>query len=244
MKGKKLTLEEFIQKSNNVHSYKYDYSKSKFSITAEKVLILCPIHGEFLQIASSHLSGRGCPKCAKEILIHCRRSTKEEFIEKVNERHNYKYDYSRVVYKNNNTKVQIICPEHGIFEQTPRGHLTYGCPKCHLRGYDRESWIKIAIKNKNSKLYIIECFNNEEKFIKIGITSRSLKERFGGKEMPYNYKIIMIYEYSPEIIWDFEKELHKLYSKDYQYIPKIPFNGMYECYNMWITETLYPRIFD
>lgn len=240
---KKNTTEDFIQKANKIHKGLYDYSKVSYVNSKTKVIIICPIHGKFEQIAASHLSGRGCSKCAKNILIHCRRSTKEEFIEKVNKKHNYKYDYSNVEYKNNNTKVKIICPEHGVFEQTPRGHLTYGCPKCHLRGYSRESWIKIAAKNNKSKLYIIECFNNEERFIKIGITSKSLKERFTKNEMPYNYKIIMIYEYPPEIIWDFEKELHRTYNKDYQYIPKIPFNGRYECYNIWITETLYPRIF-
>jgi len=59
-----------------------------------------------------------------------------------------------VDYKNNNTKVQIKCPEHGIFEQTPRGHLTYGCPKCHIRGYSKDNWVKIAEKNNFSHVAV------------------------------------------------------------------------------------------
>lgn len=41
------------------------------------------------------------------------------------------YDYTKVNYKNNNTKVEIICKEHGSFLQSPKSHLRGdGCPKC------------------------------------------------------------------------------------------------------------------
>lgn len=57
--------------------------------------------------------------------------TKEEFIIKSQKIHNNKYDYSKVEYKNRNTKVCIICPIHGEFWQTPAGHLSgRGCNKC------------------------------------------------------------------------------------------------------------------
>ena len=53
------------------------------------------------------------------------------FIEKAKQVHVDKYDYSKVEYKNNSTKVTIICPEHGPFEQTPAAHWKgAGCPKC------------------------------------------------------------------------------------------------------------------
>lgn len=61
-----------------------------------------------------------------------RRKTKEEFVKEANIIHNNKYDYSKVEYKNNNTKVCIICPEHGEFWQTPYKHLSgQGCPLCY-----------------------------------------------------------------------------------------------------------------
>ena len=45
--------------------------------------------------------------------------------------HKNKYDYSKMVYKNNYTKVCIICPEHGEFWQTPNNHLAgSGCKYC------------------------------------------------------------------------------------------------------------------
>ena len=57
--------------------------------------------------------------------------TTEEFIKKGKTIHNNKYDYSKVEYKNNRTKICIICPQHGEFWQTPGSHLSgCGCPKC------------------------------------------------------------------------------------------------------------------
>ena len=56
---------------------------------------------------------------------------KEEFIKRAKEIHGNKYDYSKVNYVNNNTKVSIICPKHGEFWQTPSCHLSRcGCPIC------------------------------------------------------------------------------------------------------------------
>ena len=59
----RLTTEEFIAKAKQVHDNKYDYSKTKYNHSTDKVKIICPIHGEFEQQASVHLFGHGCPKC-------------------------------------------------------------------------------------------------------------------------------------------------------------------------------------
>lgn len=53
-----------------------------------------------------------------------------EYISEVSVKHNNYYDYSLVDYKNAHTKIKIICPIHGIFEQTPINHKRYGCKKC------------------------------------------------------------------------------------------------------------------
>lgn len=56
---------------------------------------------------------------------------KEQFILKSTIIHDGKYDYSLVEYINTNSKVSIICPNHGVFNQTPKNHLhNHGCPKC------------------------------------------------------------------------------------------------------------------
>jgi predicted nucleic acid-binding Zn-ribbon protein len=60
-----------------------------------------------------------------------RKLTKEEFIERARKAHGDKYDYSKVEYVNNKTKICIICSKHGEFYQTPNDHLTnHGCPNC------------------------------------------------------------------------------------------------------------------
>ncbi len=58
--------------------------------------------------------------------------TQEDFIKKVRLKHGDKYDYSDTIYINANTKIKIICNEHGIFEQRAFSHLTKGCIKCHF----------------------------------------------------------------------------------------------------------------
>ena len=62
-----------------------------------------------------------------------KRLTKEEFVEKARKVHGDKYDYSKVEYQDNRTKVCIICPQHGEFWQKPNDHLNgCGCKPCSL----------------------------------------------------------------------------------------------------------------
>ena len=140
------TTEEWIASARKLHGDKYDYSKVKYVSSATKVCIICPEHGEFQQLPSQHLSGRGCPKCANEATGERCRSSKEEFIKKAREKHGDKYDYTKVEYVNSKTKVCIICHEHGEFKQTPHSHLQgQGCPKCSGKCVPTtEEWITSA----------------------------------------------------------------------------------------------------
>ena len=125
------TTEKFINKAREIHGDKYDYSKVQYSVGKENVTIICPIHGDFEMSPHSHLAGRGCPKCGNLKKGNTKRLTKEEFIEKAKKIHGDEYDYSLVEYKNNNTKIKIICRKHGVFETLPYVHLSnHKCPKC------------------------------------------------------------------------------------------------------------------
>ena len=123
--SKRLSLDEFIKKSNEIHDDKYDYSKSVYIGNHKNLTIICrePYHGEFEQTPSSHMIGSGCPICANIQRSLSIRSTIEEFIKKAKEIHGDKYDYSKSVYVNNNTKMTIKCPYHDEFEQTPANHM-------------------------------------------------------------------------------------------------------------------------
>ena len=131
---KKKTSDTFVLQSRNVHGDKYDYSKVEYVNNSTKVCIICPEHGEFWKTPKHHLHGQGCSLCAKRDASIKRTLTTDEFIEKARKIHRDKYDYSKVKYVNNSTKVCIICPEHGEFWMTPHNHLAnQGCPKCSGR---------------------------------------------------------------------------------------------------------------
>ena len=134
------STEEWVDLANEFHNGKYDYSKVNYVNNKTKVCIICPEHGhgEFWQKPNSHLSGQGCPKCANEANGERCRSSKEDFIKKARKKHGNKYDYSKVDYVNCDTKVCIICPEHGEFWQRPADHtMGIGCPKCNLSHLER-----------------------------------------------------------------------------------------------------------
>ena len=128
---KKLSNEEFINKAKLIHKNIYDYSKVNYINNRTKIIIICKIHGEFLQRPNSHLQNGSCLKCSIEIRKNNLRSSTEEFIIKSNNIHKNKYGYSKVNYINNSTKITIICKKHGDFLQRPIEHFNgYGCSKC------------------------------------------------------------------------------------------------------------------
>ena len=120
---------DFTKKAKQVHGNIYDYSKVNYINLNTKVEIICPIHGSFLQSPSDHIhSSHGCPVCGGT-----HRLSTSEFIRRAKQVHGNKYDYSKVCYKNMRTKVIIICPVHGKFQQLPKDHLNRGagCPFCN-----------------------------------------------------------------------------------------------------------------
>lgn len=127
-RGKRSSLEEFIDKAREVHGDKYDYSKVEYINSWTKVCIICHEHGGFYQTPMAHLNGQGCPKCLGRGL------SQDEIISKFKAVHNDKYDYSKVKFTRVKDKVCIICPEHGEFWKTPEKHIMgQGCPKCSFK---------------------------------------------------------------------------------------------------------------
>ena len=169
---KKLTKEEFIRKAREVHGWKYDYSKVNYINANEKVCIICPEHGEFWQTPGNHLYGQGCKFCNNKKRIFNRTKKIDVFINECKQKFGNKYDYSKVEYKNTDTKVCIICPEHGEFWQTPYHHLNskIGCPVCCGNSFkgteqfikeakeihgDKYDYSKVNYINANEKVCII-----------------------------------------------------------------------------------------
>jgi len=147
---KKITQNEYIDKCKLYHGDKYDYSKTEYNGWNKNVTLTCLEHGDF-NIRANYISVRGCQKCGFKKLSDSHKKTthKSKYykgninykpkkvyttsdfkIDSIN-KHNDRYDYSLVDFKNKKTKVQIICDVHGIFEQIPYRHVIgAGCPKC------------------------------------------------------------------------------------------------------------------
>jgi hypothetical protein len=125
----KQTQDDFIEKSKNIFN-NLDYSKVKYINSKTNIILVCKTHKEEFTIQPGpHLSyKRGCPYCSNHLLHF------DDFKKHGKDIHKDKYDYSKVVWKNVKTKVNIICKIHGEFWQTPDKHLNneQGCPKCKI----------------------------------------------------------------------------------------------------------------
>ena len=151
---KKLTTDQFIEKSNKIHNYKYDYSLVNYIKNNIKVEIICPIHGVFKQLPYAHLRGQGCKKCAKNT-----KRTSEEFIKLAIKKHGELYDYSFVNYINKKSLVKIKCEEHGIFEQRADLHLNgHGCKTC--RKSKMEKYLMKKLKELNIEYITDKKYND------------------------------------------------------------------------------------
>jgi len=123
-------LKYYIDKSNMVHNFKYDYSlinESDFRTSHQKVKVRCKNNHIFEVTLKEHISHKsGCVLCNRPV------NNLETFISASTLKHGNKYDYSKVNYVNQNTKVIIICKTHGEFTQKPTNHYhsKRGCPKC------------------------------------------------------------------------------------------------------------------
>lgn len=199
MGGKRLTTEEFIRRSKEVHGDRYDYREVEYKNQLKKVKIFCKKHKSyFFQIPKIHLTGSGCADCGREkvgkITGDRSRSTKKQFVDKAIKIHGDKYGYSKVEYINNNTNVKIFCKKcKKYFHQTPINHLNKKrCSRCHPE--KNKSWEinskSIFVKesrdmHKNKYDYSDVCFTSIR--TKVKILCRKHDKYF--YQTPYNHLI-------------------------------------------------------
>lgn len=158
--------EEFIKKANKEHNNKYDYSLVEYVNAGSKVKIICPKpnHGVFEQTPGAHVRPQNCPSCdldRKQNLFSI-----EKFIEQSKQTHGEtKYDYSVTTHKDENNKVSILCPKHGIFSITVNKHIQckQGCKKCgklsakQKRSFTQETFEEKARKAHGDKYDFSQC---------------------------------------------------------------------------------------
>ena len=185
--NKKLSTNKFIDKANKIHNNKYDYSKVNYINSHKKVVIRCPIHGDFEQKPNNHLNGTNCPKCIKIIHLQQRTFSTNKFIDIANKIHNNKYNYSKSQYTKSRNRVNILCSLHGMFIQNAGSHLAgHGCPNCN------ESKGELKIKellDKGKIKYIFQktfddCRNKNNKKLKFDffLPNKNILIEYDGKQ--------------------------------------------------------------
>ena len=235
-----LNNEGFINKANLKHNNKYTYLKTEYVNALEKVIITCPVHGDFEQRANQHLYGNGCPDCAREATLFSSEDklTEQELKSKLINDNKKHIDIDFKTYTGwTYTTLKCTCPEHGEFITSAKNFhkRVHGCIDCteNLNSHSRSNYIEIAKRNMKGKarLYVIRCWSDDEEFYKVGITTKSIKHRFSGKHFPYQYEIKQEIIDDAENIWNLEKVIQRL-AKGLQYTPKQYFNGVTECFKL------------
>lgn len=121
----KWDLDLFKLHCSKLNKNKFDYSKVKFNRIDEHVTIICPVHGEFEQLAYLHIGGNGCTHCSKT-----KAWDKNRFVEYFTDRYNGVDTYDKVLYVNQHTKVTVTCNVHGDYEILPLNYKKNRCTKC------------------------------------------------------------------------------------------------------------------
>ena len=170
------TTKKFIESARKIYGNKYSYDKVVYKKSNVSVCITCPEHGDFFITPNDFLDGHGCQKCASISRSKKRSSNTEDFIRKARLLHGNKYDYTKVEYSGNNTKVCIICPKHGEFWQTPHSHLNgRGCKICGIESRAQKRSLTLAdfiekAKQKHGNKYdysLIKSYKNGKQKIPI-----------------------------------------------------------------------------
>jgi hypothetical protein len=231
---KQILTEDFINKAKLKFGETLIFDKTIYDKSGKDIIVTCPVHGDFTTTPTKLMNTKnGCNQCAIEIVAKTHRYTQEEYFNIIFDVHGDYYDYSLSNYTTSSNKIKIICPIHGVFEQKARQHLTgSGCQVCgkeQLMGFKRSKFIE-KYTNKPCIFYTLKLFNEDEEFIKVGITGRSIKERFSDG-LPYKYEILSMVEDSPDIIWDLELSTKRQLT-EYNYVPKIQFFGYTECFTL------------
>lgn len=155
------TTDDFVEEAKKIFP-QYDFSLVNYKNAYTHVNVVCPIHGVFSIKPLHLLHGHGCKKCGQISGHDKQRKTTEEFIAEAKKVHGDKYNYSKVVYVNRDTKVCIICPIHGEFWQTPHSHLNkQGCPYCSESKLEKEMTDFLTSKKIS--------FEREKKFEWLGL---------------------------------------------------------------------------
>ena len=151
-----LTHEKFVERSNIIHNFKYDYSEFVYVNNIIKGIINCPKHGKFIQDPLNHLNGSGCPKCA----IENKKLNEEDLILEFKKIHGDKYSFPNLGYTSIFGSIQVFCNTHKRFFYPTASNFRQGtgCPYCKLN--KAENFLTDIFEEYN-----IDYLYNDRRFI-------------------------------------------------------------------------------
>jgi hypothetical protein len=208
---KKLTQEEFISKSKEIHGDKYDYSLVNYinSLTPVKLIYDGVIYE---QNPHNHLNGFKCE--------NIKSLTQEEFISKSKEIHGDKYDYSLVDFKNVRGKIKIIY--NGlIYEQLGYAHLQGKSPEMLSIKITDDEFIRRS-KEINGDIFdysLVDCDGNKNKVKLIYndvIYEQCLSDHLSG-HLPMNINIINNSSKGEKSVMKFLENNNIKYIREYKF---------------------------
>ena len=225
----RLDYNKFIEKLPQKHKEKYTYPEQLIDSSESIIRIVCPVHGEFTQKVINHTQGKGCTACAENTT-----KTKDLFVIDANRVHKEFYNYSKFAYNTSKDKGTIICPLHGEFEQTPDSHINgkAGCNYCGSGGtYNKVYFDKYPEQGyKSATFYFLKFEKEDEKFVKVGITTTNLQKRFQPLSRNKGYEItqLLVKELPLQRAWELEQYVLSTF-KESSYEPLDHFAGHTEC---------------
>jgi hypothetical protein len=228
--SKPFTTEKFINDAINKFNHKFDYSKVSYVNANTLVTIVCPDHGEFKTSPWKFLNSKhGCKQCAINSMAEQQKELTKKKLEELKKVNATMYEYPDCHFTGIKDKIPVYCKKHGIFHITVDHHLRgVGCKKCadasKTCGYT-ETWFNFDPVRKSLPgiLYIIEVYDDSERFIKIGITKNSVSNRYKNSPFKkYQYKIIHQFYDSLYQCFLREEEIKRSF-KEYLYYPKRKF---------------------
>lgn len=250
--ARKVKTAEFVRRATQTHGNKYDYSQAVCNSSKSKVSIICPTHGLFQQLVGEHMAGQGCRQRANTAIGDKQRQSPEEFLKRAKPVHGDKYDYSKMVYVTALAPITLRCPVHGEFTQTPNTHLRSGCRKCADDDLPGAYSLKVLSRDlelaaRSATLYYL-FFESEsgERFYKIGITLKSINQRFAGYGgAGYTFKVLGEKKMSLMDAFKTEQTLVTAHVKSHHYTPlrgnreqTMKFGGRKECFTTALPPSL------
>lgn len=145
--------EIFLSKANEIHQGKYSYPDLSYRAAKDKIEILCPIHGAFLQAVANHCAGQGCKNCQRDN----QRYSYSRFLEEAKVKWGELYEYDESSFSALNQRVKIKCSTHGWGSVSAFGHLRreQGCLTCNKE--------KFRVKSSQQRIMTFKEFEERAK---------------------------------------------------------------------------------